>query len=56
MARWGVAIVLAYAAVALLTPLLIQLGWLADPNAGLANPIDAPPSLAHWCEIGRAHV
>ena len=53
MARWGVAIVLAYGLVALLTPLLIHLGVLADPNAGLANPIYAPPSLAHWCGTDR---
>jgi peptide/nickel transport system permease protein len=53
MARWGVAIVLAYALVALLTPLLIQLGVLSDPNAGLQNPIYAPPSWAHWCGTDR---
>ena len=53
MARWGIAIVLAYLLVALLTPLLIQLGVLSDPNAGLANPIQAPPSLAHWCGTDR---
>ncbi|MEB3351758.1 MAG: ABC transporter permease, partial [Cyanobacteriota bacterium] len=53
MARWGVAIVALYAAVALLTPLLIHLGLLADPNAGLNNPIYAPPSLAHWCGTDR---
>jgi len=53
MARWGVLIVALYAAVALLTPLLIQLGWLADPNAGLDNPIYAPPSPAHWCGTDR---
>jgi len=53
MARWGLAIVLAYGLVALLTPLLIHLGVLADPNAGLANPIYAPPSLAHWCGTDR---
>jgi peptide/nickel transport system permease protein len=30
-----------------------HLGLLADPNAGLANPIDAPPSWAHWCGTDR---
>jgi hypothetical protein len=30
-----------------------SLGVLADPNAGLANPIYAPPSLAHWCGTDR---
>ena len=39
MARWGLVIVASYALVALLTPLLIQFGWLPDPNAGLDNPI-----------------
>ena len=53
MARWGVWIVAAYAVVALVAPLLDQWGLLADPNAGLANPIDAPPSWAHWCGTDR---
>ncbi|MCP9915172.1 ABC transporter permease [Cyanobium sp. ATX 6F1] len=53
MARWGVVIVLLYALVALLTPLLVQLGALADPNAGLENPINAAPSWAHWCGTDR---
>lgn len=53
MARWGLVIVVTYALVALLTPLLVHVGWLADPNAGLQNPIYAPPSLAHWCGTDR---
>ncbi len=53
MARWGLAIVLLYALVAVLTPLLVQAGLLADPNAGLANPIYAMPSLEHWCGTDR---
>lgn len=53
MARWGAWIVAAYALVALATPLLQHLGLLADPNAGLANPIDAPPSWSHWCGTDR---
>ena len=53
MARWGVLIVLAYLLVALVTPLLVQAGWLPDPNAGLDNPIYAPPSPAHWCGTDR---
>jgi len=53
MARWGVVIVVAYALVAVLTPLLVHLGVLSDPNAGLQNPIYAPPSLAHWCGTDR---
>jgi peptide/nickel transport system permease protein len=53
MARWGVVIVVAYALVALLTPLLVHGGVLSDPNAGLQNPIYAPPSMAHWCGTDR---
>ena len=53
MARWGVGIVVAYGLVALLTPLLIQWGMLSDPNAGLQNPIYAPPSWGHWCGTDR---
>ena len=53
MARWGALTVLAYALIALATPALIHWGWLADPNAGLANPIDAAPTLQHWCGTDR---
>ena len=53
MARWGVVIVVAYALVAVLTPVLVHVGLLSDPNAGLQNPIYAPPSLAHWCGTDR---
>ncbi len=53
MARWGLLIVALYGLVALLTPLLVQWGWLPDPNAGLQNPIYAVPSLQHWCGTDR---
>jgi peptide/nickel transport system permease protein len=53
MARWGVVIVVVYAVVALLTPLLIHLGLLPDLNAGLENPIYASPSWQHWCGTDR---
>jgi peptide/nickel transport system permease protein len=53
MARWGVVIVLVYVLIALLTPLFIQLGLLPDVNAGLDNPIYAPPSWQHWCGTDR---
>jgi peptide/nickel transport system permease protein len=53
MARWGLMIVAIYAVVALLTPLAIHVGLLADPNAGLDNPIYAPPSATHWCGTDR---
>jgi peptide/nickel transport system permease protein len=53
MARWGVVIVAVYALVALLTPLLVQAGWLPDLNAGLDSPIYASPSWQHWCGTDR---
>ncbi len=53
LARWGVVVVLAYVLTALITPLLVQTGWLPDPNAGLDNPIYAAPSLGHWCGTDR---
>jgi peptide/nickel transport system permease protein len=53
MARWGLVIVAIYIAVALLTPLLLAAGLLPDPNAGLDNPIYAPPSWPHWCGTDR---
>jgi peptide/nickel transport system permease protein len=53
MARWGVLIVLVYLLIALLTPLFIHLGLLPDVNAGLDNPIYAPPSWQHWCGTDR---
>jgi peptide/nickel transport system permease protein len=53
MARWGVGIVAVFALVALLTPLLIQLGVLPDVNAGLDNPIYSAPSWQHWCGTDR---
>jgi peptide/nickel transport system permease protein len=53
MARWGVVIVLVYVLIALLTPLFTHLGLLPDVNAGLDNPIYAPPSLQHWCGTDR---
>ena len=53
MARWGIVIVLLYVLAALVTPLLVQAGWLPEPNAGLDSPIYAPPSPAHWCGTDR---
>ena len=53
MARWGLVIVAIYGLVALLTPVLLAAGLLPDPNAGLDNPIYAPPSMAHWCGTDR---
>ena len=53
LARWGVVIVLVYLLIALLTPLFTHLGVLPDVNAGLDNPIYAPPSWQHWCGTDR---
>jgi len=53
MARWGLVIVAIYLAVAVMTPLLVAVGVLPDPNAGLDNPIYASPSLQHWCGTDR---
>ena len=53
MARWGLVIVGIYVVIALLTPALVALGWLPDANAGLTNPIYAPPTLDHWCGTDR---
>jgi peptide/nickel transport system permease protein len=53
MARWGVVIVIVYLLIALLTPLFTHLGVLPDVNAGLENPIYAPPSWQHWCGTDR---
>jgi peptide/nickel transport system permease protein len=53
MARWGLVIVSIYAAVALITPVLMALGLLPDANAGLSNPIYEAPNLTHWCGTDR---
>jgi peptide/nickel transport system permease protein len=53
LARWGGLIVVAFILIALLTPLLVAVGLLGDPNAGLANPPLAAPSWAHWCGTDR---
>ena len=53
MARWGMVIVAIYLLVALITPLLVMVGVLPEANAGLDNPIYAPPSWGHWCGTDR---
>ncbi len=53
MARWGMVIVAIYLLVALITPLLVMVGVLPEVNAGLDNPIYAPPSWGHWCGTDR---
>lgn len=53
LARWGVVIVVVYALAALLVPVLVHAGVLSDPAVGVDNPVNAPPSLAHWCGTDR---
>jgi len=53
LARWGLVIVAAYVVVALVLPLLLHLGLLPDPAAGVDNPVNAPPSWSHWCGTDR---
>jgi len=53
LARVGVWVLLLYVLIALLSPLLFQLGLLPDVNSGLHSPINAPPSLEHWCGTNR---
>jgi ABC-type dipeptide/oligopeptide/nickel transport system permease subunit len=53
LARLGLVIVLVFALIALLTPVLVQLGLLSDPNEGLANALNAGPSWLHWCGTDR---
>ena len=53
LARVGFWVLLVYVLIALFSPLLFQLGLLADVNSGLENPINAAPSLDHWCGTNR---
>ena len=39
--------------VALLTPLLIRVGFLPDGQLGLNSPMYEPPSFEHWCGTDR---
>nr|WP_232214606.1 ABC transporter permease [Rubidibacter lacunae] len=52
LSRWflatGLGIVAAFAAIAVLVPLLAGWGWIQDPTEALSNPINAAPSTAHW--------
>tara|TARA_B100000029_G_scaffold514520_1_gene617691 strand:- start:634 stop:1488 length:855 start_codon:yes stop_codon:yes gene_type:complete len=53
MALWGIVILTIYLIVAIVTPILSELGVLPDPNLGLENPIYSPPSFSHWCGTDR---
>ena len=53
LARLGLLIVVLFALIALITPALVALGVLSDPNQGLNHPLNAAPSWAHWCGTDR---
>ena len=53
MAKFGVVIVVFYICIAILTPLLTNIGLLPDSQQGLENPIFSAPSLDHWCGTDR---
>ncbi|XGV95349.1 MAG: ABC transporter permease [Leptolyngbya sp. BL-A-14] len=48
MTQVGIVITVFFVGLAVLAPVLQQLGWLQDPTEFLANPPQEPPSLAHW--------
>ncbi|MDJ0568094.1 MAG: ABC transporter permease [Pleurocapsa sp. MO_192.B19] len=44
----GLIITLSFMAIALLTPILQDIGWLQDPTEALANPIHEAPGADYW--------
>jgi peptide/nickel transport system permease protein len=44
----GIVISALYIFAALLSPLCQSIGWLQSPTEFLSNPINDPPSMAHW--------
>tara|TARA_Y100001968_G_scaffold292816_2_gene298328 strand:- start:18413 stop:19234 length:822 start_codon:yes stop_codon:yes gene_type:complete len=53
MARVGVLILIVYVVVAIVTPVLSEIGLLPDSGVDLDNPIYAAPSWRHWCGTDR---
>ena len=49
----GVVITLSFIAIALLSPLLQNIGWLQNPLEGLANPVNEPPEADYWFGTNR---
>jgi peptide/nickel transport system permease protein len=49
----GLAVTLLFIAIALLSPLLVALGLLADPQDSITFAIHEPPSFAHWFGTSR---
>ena len=44
----GLIITLTFVAIAILAPVLQNIGWLQDPTEALANPIHEPPGADYW--------
>ena len=44
----GLIITLSFVAIAILAPVLQNIGWLQDPTEALANPIHEPPGADYW--------
>jgi peptide/nickel transport system permease protein len=44
----GIAVSALYIFAACLSPLFQSMGWLQNPTEFLSNPINDPPSMAHW--------
>jgi peptide/nickel transport system permease protein len=44
----GLIVTSTFTLIALLAPLLQNLGWLLNPTESLINPIHEPPSVEHW--------
>lgn len=49
----GLAITFLFILIAVLSPLLENLGWLQDSQEFLSNPIHQPPSFEHWFGTNR---
>lgn len=49
----GALLVAACLAIALLAPVMVSWGWLADPQDSLSFPIHAAPSAEHWFGTSR---
>jgi peptide/nickel transport system permease protein len=49
----GLIVTLLFLAIALLSPLLVHLGLLVDPQDSITYPIHEPPSWSHWFGTSR---
>ncbi len=53
IASWGIAILVVFLLVSILTPFLIEIGVIPEGDIGLDNPIYSPPSFNHLCGTDR---